>query len=720
MKNQTEIYGKLYLVSEECKKTEGTYFLIATPTKKNPSVSDSSRVSGFWLKKLSDTPFFRNNIHFEEELILVKSSMSKIYRKYLLKEILILPFYFFLRQKLANLENGENIWADQLDVSDEIEIINDNPEFSSNEQFTLRFALSANGEKISQLENIFSTKKKLSLNNEQEVFSTFISKYKSVESHNKEKLNFKMTLNEMILSLKELSNPVCMCTSKGFCPSDEIVTCECGRLYHVECIKKKNFDCNKCKLNEMGMISLSKRNDNEFQLDNIDFKSDLKKYKKENEKCPTERHIIRNRRERKKPQQKLKKKLASNCKSTPQHNQFINSVQEETRNLNATERLLNLDKNQNTFQKLNIEDKNLRIYEIWKFNYYNINTISHFDKQREIATGLIIKALCFSYLDLVQELEKLSRSNEDSSKASPFMKNIYTSKIFQLASKFNEKEIVEFLMNMTRKLEKEIYMKYFSVNYSNKQEYINFTKTFCLNLSQSHCQNLRYKIICKQLTYKQIADLPEEIFLSEDIQKQIQESKEEFWKEREVNKESTNYIIKNHKGDIEMVQNDDEDEFINRLDEQVFKSQQDYKKVEKDDYSMYIEEVLKTDEIIYFNVLKDNQTEFELKKIEDDNSNKKQEKQLKQMKDRDVSNGDSHTGNNSEPQKDKEISYIIDQIVEDNSNQIKQMNDKTDDAEEKKNKMTVKKLKCRLKKHAVKSLQPETLSTLKELVNNFN
>jgi hypothetical protein len=279
-------------------------------------------------------------------------------------------------------------------------------------------------------------------------------------------------------------------------------------------------------------------------------------------------------------------------------------------------------------------------------------------------------------------------------------------------------------MNLTRKLEKEIHLKYFSVNYSNKQEYINFTKTFCLNLSQDHCQNLRYKIICKQLTYKQIADLPEEIFLSEDIQKQIQESKEEFWKEREVNKESTNYIIKNHKGDIEMVHNEDEDEFINRLDQQVFKSKRDSKKTEKDEYTQYIEELLTTDEIVYFNVLKDNPNEFEFKQVKQSHSDKQKakEEQSKQIKDSDVSKGSGliNTNNNSEGQKDKEISYIIDQIVEDNSTQIKQSNEKTDDGEDKKTKMTVKKLKCRLKKHAVKSLHPETLSTLKELVNNFN
>ena len=144
--------------------------------------------------------------------------------------------------------------------------------------------------------------------------------------------------------------------------------------------------------------------------------------------------------------------------------------------------------------------------------------------------------------------------------------------------------------------------------------------------------------------------------ISEQLKKQIEESKQEFWKEREINTEAK-YIIKNHKGDIEMEyigkhkkrmgasgfsHEHSIDSYHFSVDEKEEQQQKQNKKqkstdcieIQMVDYQSKLKEKLQKSELVFLDIFKENTNEIKLKKQTNLEIQKKQsnENQFKSTK----------------------------------------------------------------------------------------
>ena len=604
-------HGQLFRVNEECRRGEGDFFLIAVPSKRIPRPIEKNKASGFWITKLNKTKFFDEEKHFEEELVLIKSTVSKISLKDLKQEVFLLPFYFFLRTHLDQKKPNDNESGSPVEETDawektqekagedsklpeddyrisnhSLDISHPTPQGRKG-AFTIRLMILKN--RLMSLEDGLPSGKNATICSIQAFFGPFMKAFALDESTQEGKTTRKierrgLSTNDLILKFQEFTNPACRCSSEGFGPEDHLIVCQCGRIYHQKCSDKPQFVCQKCAQDRIGLVSLGKRDDSEFRLEDVDFSKDLRKYQKEFG-VRSKRTILKTSREIRNLRKIQKSKKQSLRESRQTGKSFVDAIEIDVKKQSKATQLIKLVSNSEILKSLCLEDKVLRLFELWRVDYYEFGRKDKPIRKRENVTGLCYKALALGICEVMDDLRdydrflKRAKQNvgkrkhqrsikniENMKREEPrvvaFLKCLYESGILQGLKDGGEKQLVEYLADMANKIEIRLFQKYLIAGERYQEgKYFTHAKMLFLNLNQRHSKFLRYKIISKQLTFKEISKLEEEDLISDELKRKIEESKEEFWKEREVNRE-LKYIIKNHKGDIEMEFKDKENEIL--------------------------------------------------------------------------------------------------------------------------------------------------------------
>lgn len=582
--------GQIWRISPQNRKTSAKFFFIVLPSKKNPKPISKGRALGFFLTWLNKTTAYESDQHFDQELVFLKSPIYRLPLKDFEEEVFVQPFYFFLRDQLENKEPEEpgqspgdrqtGVWAENepevpkpksndIDV-DVCEVLDrsfqtvSEPRF----QFTLRFMFDPKKDKLVHLDQTISGGKSSNITNVQNFFERFI-KFYSKENKVGDKVvdnlkkKYGMKTADLLLQLNEYVNPTCICTSKGYGKQDELRMCECGRLYHPACTEKERFKCQRCTFEKGGLVSLSKRDDSQFKLDDLDYSKEMQEYQKEFGDLQKSRTIL------------ITKKQLQNFQVNSQKSKKNGKLaSDKSKKKTGKKELLYLKDGSEEIRQLTMDQKVMRTFELWNVDHLNIGRVKLKNKKRETMKALFMKGLSMGVCEIMEDLRKYHRfvkkssSKLNNSKSTrialyfkkmqknqnnlfEFLKNVYESGILQNLKDSGEVGVTRYLDNLIVRLEAQLAKRFIRGFPQRYENYIKKGKLIGLNLTKSHTKYLRYKIITKQLTYLEICALSEEDLISEELKKKIEESKEEFWKERELNREAR-YIIKNHKGDIEM------------------------------------------------------------------------------------------------------------------------------------------------------------------------
>ena len=787
------VAGQTWLINPNCKKSSAKFFYIVLPSKKNPRPVDKGRVTGFFLDFLKSTDFHDPESHFENELVFLKSPIYRLSFKDLQKEIFLKPFYFFLRDHLQkqqnsnnqnnqNKESENNVWEEPLPLPipenksknpqglDICEILpsEENVLTPKYFEYTLRFMLDKKKTKLVHLDQAVDIGKRVNISSSQNFFERFLkaSAYDERKEGDNDQI-FKINrhgikTSDLLLKFNEFINPTCICSGKGFSDQDELEICKCGRIYHPACKKKPGFQCQKCGLEKRGLVTLKKRDDSSFRLDNLDYSKEIRKYREEFGEIQKSRIILKSQKELK----NLKKftQKGSRGKGTK------NIIEVDIKKQDKKNDLLSIKKGSNKLKTLTIDQKIMRTFELWNVDHFSIGRIKLKEKKREKMKSLLMKGLSLGICEIMEDLKKyhkyLKINGQKSSQLKKkklisyfknmemnqknfflFLKNTYESGIFQKLKDSGEIGIIKYLDNFVCNLENNLAKKNLRLSPRKYDLYIKKGRLLGLNLNQDHSKFLRFKILSKQLTYIEICSLGEEDLISEELQKKIEESKKEFWKERELNREAK-YIIKNHKGDIEMEYIGDDkkrlgtsgftpehsiDSYHFSLDENK-KEENEKKKLNESmdcieiqmvDYQSKLKEKLKKSELIFFDIFKENTNEIKLKKqpileIQKKKSNDESIKPNFIMK---------KNGNFINKKNVNLIRGVFDEAdispsryYDKNKNRLK-LNSSKSSYNQKYRKMKKKKrhtpdrIKERMMKRISKTLKPETVENLKGLIN---
>lgn len=760
--NSSPTPGQTWRIHPDSRKTDAQFFFIVLPTKHTPRPVDKGRASGYYLKPVKETPFFSSEFHHDHELVFLKSSIVRLSLKDLQAEVFLQPFYFYLRSQLeskrisndAFMENvQEGAWKEEARPPRDdsaIDIGESEPE-SLRADFTMRFMLGSKKDRLLHLDQSVASAKRYNITSIQSFFERFIKAFardekKGAEGWTRDRVErYGIRTSDLMLQFNEFINPICTCSAKGFGREDELEVCRCGRIYHRTCKAKKGFYCQKCNLEKKGLASLSKRDDSQFKLDDLDFSKEMKEYREEFGDIPKNRLILKTSKEL---QSLNKSKSDSKSRRLDKMLSKAGPVSKKKRKIPA-----------NGAKTLTMDQKIQRTFESWSVDHFRIQRVRLKDKKRELMKSLLMKGLSLGVCEIMEDLRRYHKflRAKDSTGGSKkkltryfyhmeraqnnlfcFLRNLYNSGIFQNLKDSGEKGIVRYLDQMAVKLESQLAKQNLRAFPRKYELYVKRGQLLGINLKRAHSKFLRFKILSKQLTYKEICSLGEEDLISEELKKKIEESKAEFWKERELNRESK-YLIKNHKGDIEMEFIDKDklpahdDDFLgqnsscgseesDREDgdkDPLRESASDCEEIEMIDYRSKLKSKLEATELTFFDLAKENSNEIQLKQ--------KEPEPVAPAEDSELGKRDSQKGKARGAGFDRKNAHLIRGVFEDaelllpksNGQDKARLGDgqwapaKKPKKVKKKKKYTPEKIKARMMKRISKTLKPETVENLK-------